>query len=360
MIVPPEADLYIDATLSNRFEVQRYLNAGGFCLLFEGFDHQTANQVALKILSVGANASDIVEFENEALLLAALGSASHVVNLIHSGSDTIPVTRTPGGAVIPLPVKFLVLELADASLGELVIHRLTLDCKRRLSMFRDVVKGVHQMHLGDVMHRDIKADNALVFLGAGSRVTTKIADLGRSRDVRQAPRFAAADYVAGRGDLRFAPPEALWCQLDDQENSLRRADLYLLGSVLYELVTGQAITSSVFTNPTALANWNLHRPIADRATDYVAQTGTLRAQYEPAFAIFTSELPASIRSLGSALLRQVCDPDPERRERRFRREGSTDGLNWLLNRTDILIGRIVQSERAAAVLAARKTAGGTR
>jgi serine/threonine protein kinase len=167
-----------------------------------------------------------------------LAGCSHVVNSIGDGTHQLELAA-PGGASVKFDVPYLVLELADGSLAELLLNRARLPWQARLELYRDLVKGVHQMHLGGVVHRDVKSDNSLIFSRPQG---AKIADLGRSRNTVAQSRFVAEAYEAGRGDLRFAPPELLWKCGTDNPDDMARVDLFLLGSLLFELATGVAIT----------------------------------------------------------------------------------------------------------------------
>ena len=226
MPAPNEAQIYLGQVLGGRFEVQRYRAHGGFCLVFEGTDRESGSEVAIKVLTPGADRQDVLEFENEASLLQLLQRASHVVTLVHAGKDTVPVIPLGRGVAVPLPVHYIVLELADASLDELLVRRDQLSFASKLGLFRDVVHGVHQMHVAGIMHRDVKAENGLVFHRPHKPVV-KLTDLGRSKRLSEPVRFLAEEYINGRGDITFAPPEGLWGQLGWDELSLRRADLYL-------------------------------------------------------------------------------------------------------------------------------------
>ena len=86
-----------------------------------------------------------------------------------------------------------------------------LDWSERLWLLRGAVKGVHQMHLRNVAHRDLKSANCLLVV-QGSRSEVRVADLGRAKDFTHAPTLAPFDYLRGRGDFRFAAPEYLWMQ----------------------------------------------------------------------------------------------------------------------------------------------------
>lgn len=355
MTVPSEAQIYLGKVFAGRFEVRDFRAEGGFCLVFKGFDSATGKKVAIKIPKIGARPPDITEFENEAALLQLLHRATNVVALVGSGQDTVLVSAVPAGTFVPIPVHYLVLELADASLDELVLHRDKLSFVRRMELFRDVVLGTHQMHTADVAHRDIKAENCLVFQQSKKSVV-KLTDLGRSKRLSEPPRFLAEDYINGRGDIRFAPPEALWAQIGPDETSMRRADLYLLGSVAYELVLGQAITAVAIGTGLArnIAGWARGTSPLDRATDFDDKSREIAARYELAFQLFEDQVPAVAREAATDLLRRLCNPDPALREHRGRAGAQSKDLSWVLDRTDIIVKRLLYAEREAKALTTKK------
>ncbi len=357
MAADPLADFYLGETLGGRFEVVRFIAGGGFCLVFEAKDVVTNTSVAVKVLKPGAVGPSSLEFETEGRLLALLQTRPNVLNLLGptSNSDTITIHKPGLPTPFPLPVQFMVVELADACLAEMVVNRDSVSWAARLDLFRDVVSGVHQMHLGKVVHRDVKSENALVTLGPGVAARACIADLGRSRNLNEPARFLADDYVAGRGDLRFAPPELLYLTGGEDEVAFRRADVYLLGSVLFELCTGQGITSLVFGNPQAVLQQAMQVEPARRSAEYRSRLAEHRSRFEPTFLLAEQELPRHLRDEGRKVLRRLCDPDPAQREKRYRadRRIPTWDLGWLIRRVDVLrtlekLSRVTRPSRKVA------------
>lgn len=343
---PPEAGLYLGQILGGRYEVKSFIAPGGFCLIFEGYDRATGDAVAVKILHPAVAGSGVEEFETEGQLLEGFRNASNVIDLLHRGTDNIHVRTAVSPALIPLPVRYLILELADACLVELVINRASLSWIDRLTLFRGVVLGVHQMHLKRTVHRDMKSENALVTTGTHNEVVCKVADLGRSRALADLARFPAELYQQGRGDFRFAPPEMLWGQGFDNATQFRRADVYLLGSVLFELATGQGVTALALGNGPAIAASMASLAPDVRKQEYQRRKAEIRARYEMPLALFGTEVPKVIRHDASQLMRQLCDADPELREHRFRADKPDIwGLEWLLRRVDIMLTRLRVSER---------------
>jgi hypothetical protein len=108
---------------------------------------------------------------------------------------------------------------------------------------------------------------------SGNRGATQVS----SRDTRKPARVAAGNYDFGRGDLRFAPPELLWGlgESDDFE-LMARGDLYLLGSLWFEVATGVGLTSLALGNPLAVRASVALLPEDVRRRDFQARTAELR------------------------------------------------------------------------------------
>ncbi len=337
-----------EAVLLNR-DIGRYrptdfIREGGFGLVFEAKDIKTGEAVALKLLKPGVAGPAVAEFENEGRILQRLRNASGVVDHFETATATIDVLIAgTGSSTVPLPVHYHAMELASGCLEEIVVDgaRLArLDWSERLRLWRGLVLGVHQMHLKGLAHRDLKSGNALLMVRRREADTTcKLADFGRSRDLSKPASVPPDHYLPGRGDFRFAPPEFLWWQGEDSPASHKRADLYGLGSLLYELATGIGITQAALGYGPDIVKDAQAKFLAGQTLDLSA----LRPRYEPVLDLFGDEIPAVIRTESTALLRQLCDPQPNLRLPRSgpgRRTPASEGLEWLLRRTDILIKRL--------------------
>jgi serine/threonine protein kinase len=342
--------------LDNHIRIGDLEQSGQFGHVFRGKDERSGNEVAVKVLKAGTvDPSAHAEFLNEGELLEKLADCSNVVDLDGppGRTETLPgtITTASGSQPIQLQIPYLVMEWMDVSLAEMLTRRDELEWHERLWLVRQVAKGVHQMHLKEVFHRDLKSDNILVRLGRKSTYIVKVADLGRSRDFRKPQQVVQEAYAFGRGHLLHAPPECLWgLATGNSRSAFRRFDLYLLGSVLFELTTGLSITSVVFPKPHDLVMNAQHLSEGERRADYEAAANAVRAQFVPAFTMFESQLPQNIQQEGSRLMRQLCDPRPDRRDYQGNRPRKQyePGLNWLLMRLDILTRQCAPRQKPAA------------
>ncbi len=334
-----------------------FLGSGAFSLVYEAMHVPSGAHVALKILKPGASLDENREFENEGQLLVKLSGSSGVVNLLDTTSAQVSVTLAATGQNVLLNTRFHVLELANACLVELLAHRGRLPWSERLELYRGVALGVHQMHCKHVMHRDLKTANCLLFERPGHDVAAKVADLGRSRDLTQLPGASPWQYIVGRGDPNFAPPETLWQLGQDQAASHRQVDLYGLGSLFFELATGIGLTGIALLPKWSVIAGDLALPTDRRRLLYASRAHEIRGWFETAYALLGKELPPSIRAYSTGLVRHMCDPVPERRMPVVgpgRHATSTHDLNWLLRSIDILRKTLHNAEAQAAMHANRQ------
>jgi serine/threonine protein kinase len=339
---PHEAQLYTGETFAGKngsYLMGGLIGSGGFGGVFEGVDQGSGKGVAIKVLAFnGRPANAQLEFEAEIELLRLLVACSNVVTLLDEGIYIVSLTT--GGLIFPVQVPFMVLDRATVGLEDLLAQRHQLSWLDRMRLYRDVVKGCHQMHLKRLVHRDLKAENALVY---DQEPYGRITDLGRSKDTRQPPRFPPDQYQAGRGDLRFAPPEFLWGLGETTPEVYCRTDLYLLGSLFYEFAAANGITASALTNP---RSWLLRAAglpdQAAREKDFRAHLPYLYSQYEPLYTLFEKELPRALAKDAVALLRQLTDPDPSKREptRPVRGLPIRWDLQWVMYRVGIFVKRL--------------------
>jgi len=310
--------------------------------------------VALKLLHPSATKHPqfVLEFHTESELLSHLLEANNVVTMLHgSVSGTLPM-QLPNAVSVDIPVQFHVFERADGCLDDVVIVHDLADWSLRLDLLRDVVAGIHQMHIAGIVHRDVKSSNVLLFTENGcSAGQGRVADLGRSAWALATPRFSPETYTFGRGDMSFAAPELVLGGGDATGLSARLSDLYLLGSVLCELAVGQGATSLILPDWQGAQQRILSVPEAARAQARRTELNRLHIRVATTAGLIADAAPPVIASDLAHLFRQLCDPHPDQRNRRHRRDRNlpaTD-LAWLLRRVDILRRRLKIHNKAIAL-----------
>jgi eukaryotic-like serine/threonine-protein kinase len=202
------------------WRIVRQIGRGGMGTVFlvERNDGQFAQTAALKLLRVGLDSEEITRrFERERQIVASLTHAS-IARLLDGG-------RTPGG----LP--YFVMECVEGRAidRDCDERRLTID--QRLATFEQVCGAVQYAHAQLVVHRDVKPSNILVTQDG----EVKLLDFGIAR-ILEPPREGSADATGPIATILtpdYASPEQV--RGDPVATS---SDVYQLGLLLYELLTG--------------------------------------------------------------------------------------------------------------------------
>lgn len=242
---------------------------------------------------------------------------------------------------VPVPIRFHVLAMASGSVGELTsdpVARNSVDWTDRLRLWRDAILAVHQIHRSNITHRDLKAENLLLMV-RGNSTRVKLADFGRAKDMSGAPTRSLEEYLHGRGDMRFAPPEFLFLQGEADARGFICADYYGLGSLLVELTSGQPISALIFGDWASVLRISQDDLLSGRRRNLAGLAG----QYSAVISDIVRMMPSSIREDASTVLRRLCSPEPHKRldsspygKDRLAR----NPLEWVIRRVDIMIKRL--------------------
>lgn len=354
-----EEALFLGQVVDDRFALHEPIGEGGFSFVFRATDLRSGKPVAVKVLRVNirtAAPGAESEFENEARLLHQLAGAANVVNL-HAAQSEATLLVSPTGSDVQVPLSYLYFAMEwmeDGDLAQLLPLRDHLSWTARIAIFRDVVKGVQQMHRKHIYHRDLKATNVLLRAERSTTFVAKVSDLGRSRNARQPKGAPDGAYMFGRGDGNHRPPECVFGVGGTAESDFLRGDLYLLGSLLFELATGNPLTRTAMLRP-----WVQLAPpegSMDPLTLYLWNIPQIRALFHDVLADFDDTLPKCLRPRGGKLIRQLCDADPPMREPRVRhKKVAGPGLDWLINELDVL-SRILKHQSGGPTVQKRRRA----
>ena len=206
-----------------RFRLLQALGEGGFGTVFEAEqDHPVKRRVALKLIKLGMDTRDVIaRFEAERQALALMDHP-HIARVLDAGA-------TPSGR------PYFVMELVR---GEPIVaycerHRLPL--RERLALFQQVCHAVQHAHTKGVIHRDLKPSNVLVSTHE-DKPFAKVIDFGiakaTSGRLTDKTLFTAQHQMIGT-PLYMSPEQA-----EGSADVDTRSDIYSLGAVLYELMTG--------------------------------------------------------------------------------------------------------------------------
>jgi Tol biopolymer transport system component/serine/threonine protein kinase len=196
-------------------------------------DDPDPKPVAIKVVKPGLDSDEILRrFRRERNILASL-EHPNIARLLDSG--TMPDGRP-----------YFVMEFIEGLRIDRYCRDLPLDVEQRLALFQQVCLAVDHAHNHRVLHRDIKPGNILV-TEAG---VPKLLDfgVGKSLDPQSASRVDLTETMMRMITPEYASPEQVM-----GEPVTAASDIYSLGVVLYELVTGERPYKSTGASPLALA-----------------------------------------------------------------------------------------------------------
>ena len=236
---PPAAGLQgaINATISEGVGTQigpykliEQIGEGGFGVVFMAEQqHPIRRKVALKVLKAGMDTRQVVaRFEAERQALALM--------------EHIGIARVLDGGETPSGRPYFVMELVKGVSITRFCDEHKLTPRERLALFILVCQAVQHAHQKGIIHRDLKPTNVLVAAYDG-RPVPKVIDFGVAKALGQqlTERTLVTGFGSIVGTLEYMSPEQAEFNAIDVDT---RADIYSLGVLLYELLTGTTPLSS--------------------------------------------------------------------------------------------------------------------
>ncbi len=198
------------------FIIGRQLGAGGMGVVYRATYTETGRDVALKVLPPGLIGDDKIRarFEREIGILKKL---SHPNIVRYYGGGTHEGQR------------WYAMELIDGgAVSQLLKRRGRLTPEQTIEAGRQICAALEHSHNAGIIHRDLKPGN--LFITSKGRI--KLGDFGIARDTEASPLTAVGKTV---GTYAYMAPE----QIRGSAVITRKTDLYAVGCLLYELLTGQ-------------------------------------------------------------------------------------------------------------------------
>ncbi|MEK6675977.1 MAG: protein kinase [Planctomycetota bacterium] len=207
------------------YDLGPMIHRGGQGIVFRATQRSTGRTVAVKVLRDGllASAADRERLSREARILVALDHPN-IVGITDSG--------------IAAGYNYFVMDFVDGVALDEFVRASNLPFRSTLDLFAKVCEAVQAAHLKGIIHRDLKPSNIRVT----SDGTPRVLDFGLAKDVEHNDngefRFAASITETGQfvGSLPWASPEQTrgdWDRVDT------RTDVYSLGVILFQLLTGR-------------------------------------------------------------------------------------------------------------------------
>jgi serine/threonine-protein kinase len=206
--------------IDNRYLLQRNLASGGMASIYAALDTRLDRQVAVKIMHphLANDEAFVSRFIKEAKATAAL-SHPNIVSIQDQGWNQ-------GG----VPAVFIVMELVEGStLRDLINEQAPLSIENFFRYLNPVVSALAAAHQIGIVHRDIKPENILI--ARDGRV--KVADFGLAVGAVIGQTLTAESSVV-LGSVSYLSPEQVQRGVADA-----RSDIYALGIVVFEMLTGK-------------------------------------------------------------------------------------------------------------------------
>jgi eukaryotic-like serine/threonine-protein kinase len=239
---PPQARTAVLSSgqlVANRFEIIRPLGQGGMGQVFEAFDRELQDRIAIKVLNpeVSAHSESMNRFKREVQFARRVTHPN--VCRTFDLEYYVPAAKdkdSPASTIV-----FLTMELLPGeTLTEYMSRHGPVPIALALPIVEQIVAGLDAAHSAGVVHRDFKPSNVIVIQNENN-VRAVVTDFGIARAClpeTDAVKTAIADSVAhsGRliGTLEYMAPEQL-----ERGEATPASDIYSLGLVLYELVTNR-------------------------------------------------------------------------------------------------------------------------
>jgi serine/threonine protein kinase len=214
------ADPFIGRRLGP-FEIVKLIGRGGMGNVFLATRVADFRQrVAIKVLKRGMDSDEILRrFRTEIRVLAALSKHPNIAALCDAGTtdDGLP---------------YFVMEYVEGERIDQYCDRNKLSTRERLRLFRAVCSAVHYAHQHTIIHRDLKPGNILVTVEG----VPKLIDFGIAKLTR--PELGAETVAVTRTEARVLTPQYASPEQARGEAVTTASDVYSLGVVLYELLSG--------------------------------------------------------------------------------------------------------------------------
>ncbi|MEO7097425.1 MAG: serine/threonine-protein kinase, partial [Polyangiales bacterium] len=216
-------DALLGRVFDERYEIRTALGQGGMGTVYRGWQLSVDREVAIKVIhpKLASDRTAVKRFLREARLSSRL-SQPNIVNVYDFG-------QTQDG------ILYLVMELLRGhTLARELDGMRALPLRRVTAIALQVCDALDSAHAQGIVHRDLKPGNIVILDEPPGRDLIKVLDFGLAKSLAADTTSQVTNTDAIIGTPLYMPPEQI-----DGKPSDHRADLYSLGCVLYQMVTGR-------------------------------------------------------------------------------------------------------------------------
>ena len=217
-----QRDDLIGRVLDARYEIRAPLGKGGMGTVYRGWQLSVDREVAIKVIhpKLSNDRSAVKRFLREARLASRL-SQPNIVNVYDFGQSD--------------GVLYLVMELLRGhTLASELGQGRRINPKRTMVICSQLCDALEAAHAQGIVHRDLKPSNIVILDDPPGRDLIKVLDFGLAKSLIQDSGSVVTNTDALLGTPLYMAPEQIEGKVSDQ-----RADLYSLGCILYEMLTGK-------------------------------------------------------------------------------------------------------------------------
>jgi serine/threonine-protein kinase len=252
----------VGTVLEGKFRITKEIGRGGMAAVYEAENIDIGKRVAVKILAAELINSRVVRerFIREARAAAAIRSP-YICDVYDSGM----FEERP----------FLVMELLEGeSLYDMMTRVRQIDVETTVRIITHTARGLQKAHEANVVHRDLKPENIFLTKDEDGKLMVKIVDFGLAKFYEPTTADAETVRLTREGALFGTPAYMSPEQARGKGEADHRADLWALGCIVYECLTGQTV-------------WNVEQGVAmilaQIASAPLPKPSKLRPDLPPAF-----------------------------------------------------------------------------